>query len=36
VTGADAATVAGVGGTLLLLGGAGYVIGRRRRSRFVA
>ncbi|MGY4911068.1 LPXTG cell wall anchor domain-containing protein [Micromonospora aurantiaca (nom. illeg.)] len=36
VTGADTATVAGVGGALLLLGGAGYVIGRRRRSRFVA
>jgi LPXTG-motif cell wall-anchored protein len=36
VTGADAGTVAGVGGALLLLGGAGYLIGRRRRSRFVA
>ncbi|MFI7543743.1 LPXTG cell wall anchor domain-containing protein [Actinoplanes sp. NPDC049599] len=36
LTGADAATVAGVGGALLLLGGAGYLIGRRRRSRFVA
>ncbi|MBF5030214.1 ALF repeat-containing protein [Micromonospora sp. ANENR4] len=36
VTGADTATVAGVGGALLLLGGVGYVIGRRRRSRFVA
>ncbi|WP_089154814.1 LPXTG cell wall anchor domain-containing protein [Micromonospora sp. NBS 11-29] len=36
VTGADTATVAGIGGALLLLGGAGYVIGRRRRSRFVA
>ncbi|MEU4661333.1 LPXTG cell wall anchor domain-containing protein [Micromonospora chalcea] len=36
VTGADTATVAGVGGALLLLGGASYVIGRRRRSRFVA
>ena len=36
VTGTDIATVAGVGGALLLLGGASYVIGRRRRSRFVA
>ncbi|MEU8407640.1 LPXTG cell wall anchor domain-containing protein [Micromonospora sp. NPDC048842] len=36
VTGADTATVAGIGGVLLVLGGAGYLIGRRRRSRFVA
>ncbi|MGW0239121.1 LPXTG cell wall anchor domain-containing protein [Micromonospora chalcea] len=36
VTGSDTATVAGIGGALLLLGGASYVIGRRRRSRFVA
>ncbi|UQU66545.1 ALF repeat-containing protein [Couchioplanes caeruleus] len=36
VTGAAAGTVAGIGGALLLLGGAGYLIGRRRRSRFVA
>lgn len=36
VTGADTAIVAGVGSALLLLGGAGYLIGRRRRSRFVA
>lgn len=36
VTGADTATVAGIGGVLLLLGGVGYLIGRRRRSRFVA
>jgi LPXTG-motif cell wall-anchored protein len=36
VTGADTAIVTGIGGALLLLGGAGYVIGRRRRSRFVA
>ena len=28
--------VAGIGSALLLLGGAGYLIGRRRRSRFVA
>lgn len=36
VTGSDTGTVAGVGGALLLLGGAGYLIGRRRRSRFMA
>ncbi|MFI2712904.1 ALF repeat-containing protein [Micromonospora sp. NPDC018662] len=36
VTGSDTATVAGIGGVLLVLGGVGYVIGRRRRSRFVA
>ncbi|RKR91831.1 LPXTG-motif cell wall-anchored protein [Micromonospora pisi] len=36
VTGAETATVAGIGGALLLLGWAGYLIGRRRRSRFVA
>ncbi|MGV9763565.1 LPXTG cell wall anchor domain-containing protein [Micromonospora tulbaghiae] len=36
VTGDDTATVAGIGGALLLLGGAGYLLGRRRRSRFVA
>ncbi|MFD6563180.1 LPXTG cell wall anchor domain-containing protein [Micromonospora profundi] len=36
VTGAGTATVASVGGALLLLGGVGYLIGRRRRSRFVA
>ncbi|GIE81200.1 hypothetical protein Aph02nite_71500 [Actinoplanes philippinensis] len=36
VTGAAAGTVAGVGGALLALGAAGYVIGRRRRSRFEA
>ncbi|GIF64071.1 hypothetical protein Ais01nite_21060 [Asanoa ishikariensis] len=36
LTGADTAIVAGVGGALLLLGGMGYLIGRRRRSRFVA
>ncbi|MEV0724957.1 LPXTG cell wall anchor domain-containing protein [Micromonospora purpureochromogenes] len=35
VTGAGTATVAGVGGALLLLGGAGYLIARRR-TRFVA
>ncbi|MEO3770868.1 LPXTG cell wall anchor domain-containing protein [Micromonospora sp. B9E7] len=36
LTGANTATVVSVGGALLLLGGAGYLIGRRRRSRFVA
>ncbi|MET8372019.1 LPXTG cell wall anchor domain-containing protein [Micromonospora profundi] len=36
VTGANTATVASAGGALLLLGGVGYLIGRRRRSRFVA
>ncbi|MDI6100566.1 LPXTG cell wall anchor domain-containing protein [Actinoplanes sp. NEAU-A12] len=36
VTGASTGAVAGIGGALLLLGGAGYLIGRRRRSRFVA
>ncbi|BCB76742.1 hypothetical protein GCM10022251_49920 [Phytohabitans flavus] len=36
VTGADTATVAGIGGGILLLGGAGYLIARRRRTRFVA
>ncbi|MEV4539565.1 LPXTG cell wall anchor domain-containing protein [Asanoa sp. NPDC049518] len=36
VTGADTAIAAGVGGALLVLGVAGYVIGRRRRARFVA
>ncbi|GAB7039119.1 MULTISPECIES: LPXTG cell wall anchor domain-containing protein [Catenuloplanes] len=36
VTGADTGTVAAIGGALLLLGGIGFLIGRRRRSRFVA
>ncbi|MGC5305635.1 LPXTG cell wall anchor domain-containing protein [Micromonospora zamorensis] len=36
VTGANTATVAGIGGALLLLGGVGYLVGRRRRSSFVA
>lgn len=36
VTGADTGALAGAGGALLLLGGVGYLIGRRRRSRFVA
>jgi LPXTG-motif cell wall-anchored protein len=36
VTGAGTATLAGIGSGLLLLGGAGYVIARRRRTRFAA
>ncbi|MGC9669806.1 ALF repeat-containing protein [Planosporangium sp. 12N6] len=36
VTGTETATVAGIGGGLLLLGGACYLIGRRRRTRFSA
>ncbi|WP_018218055.1 ALF repeat-containing protein [Salinispora vitiensis] len=36
VTGANTATVAGIGGALLLLGGVGYLIGRRRRTRFAS
>jgi LPXTG-motif cell wall-anchored protein len=36
VTGSGTATVATIGVGLLLLGGAGYLIARRRRSRFVA
>ncbi|MEH0844016.1 LPXTG cell wall anchor domain-containing protein [Micromonospora sp. CPCC 205711] len=36
VTGAQTATVAGVGAALLLLGAAGYLVARRRRTRFVA
>ncbi|MEU8329363.1 LPXTG cell wall anchor domain-containing protein [Micromonospora sp. NPDC048839] len=36
VTGANTMIVASVGAALLLLGGAGYLIGRRRRARFVA
>ncbi|MEU8214742.1 LPXTG cell wall anchor domain-containing protein [Micromonospora taraxaci] len=36
LTGANTATAVSVGGALLLLGGAGFLIGRRRQSRFVA
>lgn len=36
VTGANSAAVAGSGVALLLLGGAGYLVARRRRTRFVA
>ncbi|WP_310376472.1 LPXTG cell wall anchor domain-containing protein [Catenuloplanes atrovinosus] len=36
VTGADTGTVAAIGAAILLLGGVAYLIGRRRRSRFVA
>lgn len=36
VTGADTMTLASIGGALLVLGIVGYLIGRRRRSRFVA
>ncbi|WP_033776795.1 LPXTG cell wall anchor domain-containing protein [Salinispora cortesiana] len=35
LTGANTATAAGIGGALLLLGGAAYLIGRRRRTRFL-
>ncbi|XVU24128.1 LPXTG cell wall anchor domain-containing protein [Actinoplanes sp. CA-054009] len=36
VTGTATGVVVGIGGVLLILGVAGFVIGRRRRSRFVA
>ena len=36
VTGSATGTVAAIGAVLLLIGGAGFLIGRRRRSRFVA
>jgi LPXTG-motif cell wall-anchored protein len=36
LTGANTATAVAVGGALLLVGAAGYVIARRRRTRFVA
>ncbi|SBT50998.1 LPXTG cell wall anchor domain-containing protein [Micromonospora auratinigra] len=36
LTGTDAGTLAGIGGALLLLGGGGYLLGRRRRTRFSA
>jgi hypothetical protein len=36
VTGSDTVTVAGIGVALLLIGGAGDLMARRRRSRFVA
>jgi LPXTG-motif cell wall-anchored protein len=36
VTGANTGIAAGIGGALLLLGVAGFLIGRRRRSRFAA
>jgi LPXTG-motif cell wall-anchored protein len=36
VTGAGTATAAGVGIALLVAGGVGYVVARRRRTRFVA
>ena len=36
LTGAATGMVAGIGGALLLLGGAAFLIGRRRRSQFVA
>ncbi|MCF0094453.1 LPXTG cell wall anchor domain-containing protein [Micromonospora sp. MH99] len=36
LTGADTATIAGIGGALLLVGGVGFVAARRRRARFVA
>ncbi|MFI6779938.1 LPXTG cell wall anchor domain-containing protein [Micromonospora sp. NPDC050276] len=36
MTGTGTTTLAGLGAALLLLGGAGYLIARRRRTRFVA
>jgi LPXTG-motif cell wall-anchored protein len=36
LTGSNTAAVAGIGAALLLLGGAGYLVARRRRTRFVA
>lgn len=36
LTGAATGTMAGIGGGLLLIGVGGYLIGRRRRTRFVA
>ena len=36
VTGAGTTTVAGLGVALLLVGGVGYVLARRRRSRFIS
>jgi LPXTG-motif cell wall-anchored protein len=36
VTGTQTATLAGVGGAVVLLGAVGYVVARRRRTRFVA
>ncbi|WP_033338690.1 ALF repeat-containing protein [Catenuloplanes japonicus] len=35
-TGVDITTVAAIGGVLVVLGGLGFLFGRRRRSRFVA
>ncbi|MEV1142598.1 LPXTG cell wall anchor domain-containing protein [Micromonospora sp. NPDC049799] len=36
ITGANSALVAGLGAVLLAAGGAGFVVARRRRTRFVA
>ena len=36
ITGSSTALIAGVGALLLAAGAAGYVVSRRRRTRFVA
>ncbi|MFE9918120.1 LPXTG cell wall anchor domain-containing protein [Micromonospora sp. NPDC005553] len=36
ITGAKAGLIAGIGGVLLAAGAAGFVVARRRRTRFVA
>jgi LPXTG-motif cell wall-anchored protein len=36
ITGANAGLIAGIGGVLLAAGAAGFVVARRRKTRFVA
>lgn len=36
MTGSPASLIAGVGGLLLVAGVAGYLVAKRRRTRFVA